>query len=64
MWLLDTYKKPLLQVFQRRTDDAVDFDRNWTDYLKGFGDVVGSYWLGIYFFLLHVFTFSAFSVFS
>ena len=33
-------------VFQRRVD-ATDFYRNWTDYVNGFGDVDGSFWIGL-----------------
>ncbi|XP_025099949.1 ficolin-2-like [Pomacea canaliculata] len=34
-------------VFHRRRDFTVDFNRSWTEYENGFGDVSGDFWLGL-----------------
>lgn len=36
-------------VIQNRYDGSVDFKKNWTDYVRGFGHVEGEYWLGNYY---------------
>ena len=34
-------------IIQRRTKGDVDFYRGWTEYVAGFGDIDGDYWLGL-----------------
>lgn len=34
-------------LIQKRIDGIVDFQRLWCDYLDGFGDLLGEFWLGL-----------------
>ncbi|XP_008106271.2 angiopoietin-related protein 5 isoform X1 [Anolis carolinensis] len=34
-------------VIQKRTEGTVEFQRSWSDYLDGFGDLSGEFWLGL-----------------
>uniref|UniRef100_A0A1Q3F8C2 Putative salivary secreted angiopoietin n=1 Tax=Culex tarsalis TaxID=7177 RepID=A0A1Q3F8C2_CULTA len=36
-----------LLVFQSRLDGSVDFNRSWSEFVDGFGDPAGEYWLGL-----------------
>ena len=34
-------------IIQRRVDASVSFERCWNEYVDGFGDVDGNFWLGL-----------------
>ena len=35
------------RAIQRRISDSVDFNRDWDDYVNGFGKEDGNYWMGL-----------------
>ena len=35
------------RTIQRRISDSVSFDRDWNDYVTGFGEEDGNYWMGL-----------------
>ena len=35
------------RTIQRRVSDSVDFNRGWDDYVTGFGEEDGNYWMGL-----------------
>ncbi|XP_076822090.1 tenascin-N-like [Clavelina lepadiformis] len=35
-------------IIQRRNGNDVDFDRNWNDYVDGFGNPTGNFWIGLH----------------
>ena len=37
----------LERTIQRRISNSVDFDRDWDDYVNGFGEAEGNYWMGL-----------------
>ncbi|XP_078425244.1 angiopoietin-related protein 3-like [Cetorhinus maximus] len=49
--LLQTYCQMTAEtgwtVIQRRFNGSLDFDRSWFDYMTGFGDLHGEFWLGL-----------------
>ena len=35
------------RTIQRRISDSVDFNRDWDDYVNGFGEEDGNFWMGL-----------------
>ena len=35
------------RTIQRRISNTVEFDRGWDDYVNGFGEAYGNYWMGL-----------------
>nr|XP_039250431.1 fibrinogen-like protein 1 [Styela clava] len=49
--------KEYYYVIQRRIDGSVDFDREFEDYVSGFGNMTGNFWIGLE--TIHLLTSSA-----
>ena len=47
MYMYDPYLLVIERTIQRRISDSVDFDRGWDDYVTGFGEEDGNYWMGL-----------------
>ena len=45
--MLNSHYFTVYLVLQRRVDNSISFQRGWNDYISGFGDSEGNFWLGL-----------------
>ena len=47
LYIYTTSPLVIEKTIQRRISDSVSFDRDWDDYVTGFGEEDGNYWMGL-----------------